>query len=206
MDNYCLFYIPKSSDQVSDILTIFFGGNAPVTNRADTGNVGVLLSNNTPVGYLIKDFSKLCKIKINGMVFLPNNYLIDVINSCLKNSGLETLPYKNSSGFVVGRILKKEKLIKTFMYEIDVKNEHVFAESTFELNEGSLVVVGLKNTYLLPGRMISEYKMRNYTPNARVCTLDDLQIPANEPYAPIIIEDDIAVGSDFFMTEAKINA
>ena len=206
MDNYCLYYIPKSSDQVSDILTIFFGGNQVVSNRADKGNVGVLLSNNLPIGYIIKDFSKLCKIKINGMIFLPNDYLIDVINSCLSNAGLETLPYKASSGFVVGKVNKKDKLIKTYLYEVSLGKESVYSESTFDLKENSLVVVAKSGTYLLPGRMISEYKMRSYLCNARICSNDDLQINSSDLYAPVVIDEDIEVGSDFFTTEAKVNA
>ena len=208
MDNYCLFYIPKSSlDPVNDILTIFFGGSVPVTNRLDKDNVSVLFNKEIPVGYLIKNFSKLCKIKINGMIYLPNDFLIDVINGELAKANLSLLPYKESSGFVIGKILSKEPLRKSFIYEVDLGDKKINAESTYGIKENSFVVIATVGTYLLPGRMIDSYKvMQKYICEGRICSFDDLQIPSEDIYSPLVIDEESEVGKDFFSMEEKVNA
>ena len=60
-----------------------------------------LLYNGTKlVGYRIKNFLRYAKIKYSGIIFLPNNPLIDVINSILSKYNLEVLDYKKGSGYI----------------------------------------------------------------------------------------------------------
>ena len=90
--------------------------------------------------------------------------------------------------------------------EVDIKENTIYVESSFSLDVSSLVVIAKENTYLLPGRMISQYKLSNgKTSSGRICTFDDLQINTSDIYQPIIVEDG-TVGNDFFITEAKVNA
>ena len=53
------------------------------------------------MGYEINNFIKYAKIRYSGIVFLPAKELIDVINCVLSKYKLETLAYKNSSGYIV---------------------------------------------------------------------------------------------------------
>ena len=60
-----------------------------------------LLYHNTKlVSYRIKNFLRYAKIKYSGIIFLPNNPLIDVINSILSKYNLENLEYKKGSGYI----------------------------------------------------------------------------------------------------------
>ena len=141
------------------------------------------------------------------MIYLPNSFLLKVINSVLLNHKLEGLSEKKNSGFIVGKIVNKTMNNKTFIYKIDIGKETLQSESTFNLNVNALVIVAITGTYLLPGRMISEYEIRNFGKmNARICTYEDLQMESFDIYQPLIIEENLDLGSDFFLTEVKANA
>lgn len=208
LNNYCLYYIPKSNDTVSDTLMIYFGENKIVNKRILKEEIIYLLSNNDIVGYALMNFSKLCKIKANGTLFLPNEFLIKIINDYLHQNKIEiTLKDKAESGFVVGRIISSSPLDKSYLYEVDIKSKIIKVESTFEIANSTLVVVALNGTYLMPGRMVNEYKNKDLNLGNRICTFEDLQMDVSNAFLPLLImEDDLEVGQDFFMTEEKIYA
>lgn len=72
----------------------------PVNKKVTNGEVTILFHDEQKVGYIINDFIKYAKIKYSGIIFLPADPLIDVINSVLKKYKLESLDYKKYSGFV----------------------------------------------------------------------------------------------------------
>ena len=63
----------------------------------------VLYKGESVVGYRISNFIRYAKIKYSGIIFLPANPLIDVINSVLDKYHLELLEYKNRSGYITKR-------------------------------------------------------------------------------------------------------
>lgn len=65
----------------------------------DLGEVDVLYHGSELVGYRIKNFIRYAKIKYSGIIYLPNNPLIDIINSILEKYNLEKLAYKKNSGY-----------------------------------------------------------------------------------------------------------
>ena len=71
-------------------------------NRVNSlsNEMDVLYFNDEVVGYRIHNFVRYAKIKYSGIIFLPADLLIDVINSVLAKYNLETLSYKKSSGYV----------------------------------------------------------------------------------------------------------
>lgn len=70
------------------------------SNRfVDLGEVDVLYFDSTIVGYRIKNFIRYAKIKYSGIIYLPANPLIDIINSILEKYHLDKLGYKKSSGY-----------------------------------------------------------------------------------------------------------
>ena len=85
--------------EYNDTLLILFN-DTPVDEVKDLGEVEVLCSNKIVAGYRIKHFIRYAKIKYSGIIFLPANPLIDVINNILKKYHLETLDYKINSGYV----------------------------------------------------------------------------------------------------------
>lgn len=206
INNYCLYYIPKTSDSVNDVLMIYFGENKVINKRELKDDVIYLYKDNEVVGYVLTNFSSVCKIKINGTIFLPNDLLIDVINNYLSSHHInDLLEYKNHSGYYVGKIINKVDKPKSFIYDVDIGNEVIKSESTFEIPTNQLVVIALDKTYLLPARMIQKYETKDKEIiNGRICTYEDLQMDVNNAYLPLLIyEDNLEVGSDFFYTKEK---
>ncbi|MCR4912109.1 MAG: hypothetical protein K5925_06330 [Bacilli bacterium] len=73
----------------------------PVTDKRGDEEIKVLYHQDKVVGYEIYDFIRYAKIKYSGIIFLPSDPLIDVINFVLENHQLEKLGYKKESGYVV---------------------------------------------------------------------------------------------------------
>lgn len=70
------------------------------SNRYENlGEVDVLYFDDEIVGYRIKNFIRYAKIKYSGIIYLPINPIIDIINSILEKYHLEKLAYKKNSGY-----------------------------------------------------------------------------------------------------------
>ncbi len=85
--------------EYNNTLLILFS-DAQVTKVDDLGEVEVLYSEEKLAGYRIKNFIRYAKIKYSGLIFLPADPLIDVINVILRKYHLESLGYKKHSGYV----------------------------------------------------------------------------------------------------------
>lgn len=209
INNYCLYYIPKSNEkEVNDMLMIFFGENKLVNKREIKNDLIMLKSNNDLIGYVIPNFSNYCKIKINGTIYLPNEQLIDLINDILINHELDKLAYKNHSGLYIAEILEKREHRKSFIYKVDIGSETLETESTFDLPINSKLVVAKSGTYIMPGRMINDYDTQDKIRlSGRIVTYEDLEMNIENPYYPILfLDEEIKVGSDFFLMEEKLDA
>ena len=89
--NYSLFYNYKL---IGDVLMIVFENETIPTSKEVLGDVVKIYANNKLIGVNIFNFSEIVKIKSNGLIPLPNNKLIDIINNVFENNSLEKLPYK----------------------------------------------------------------------------------------------------------------
>lgn len=97
-NNYCLF----NHHEDKDTLLILFSDET-VTFKRKSNEVNILYHDSNIVGYEIENFIRYVKIKYSGIIFLPNNLLVDVINSVLNNSQVEPLGYKTESGYIIKR-------------------------------------------------------------------------------------------------------
>ena len=104
------------------------------------------------VGYKISNFIRYAKIKYSGIIYLPADPLIDVINSILANHHLETLMYKKGSGYITkkngnsmgvfvipGTFLRDGDISKgrfASYYDLYIDNEN--DKELFEINEDIL--------------------------------------------------------------------
>lgn len=70
------------------------------TRSEEKGEIDILYHNDKIVGYKIKNFLRYAKIKYSGIIYLPANPLIDVINGILERYNLEKLDYKHGSGYI----------------------------------------------------------------------------------------------------------
>ena len=126
------------------------------------GEVDILYHDEQKVGYRLKNFIRYAKIKYSGIIFLPNNPLIDVINSILSKYNLENLEYKKGSGYIT------------------------------RVNDGVMQVYATEGTFLRDGTISK----------GRFCTYYDLYIDHEDEHSPIVINEYIKEGRDFFLTEA----
>ena len=135
--------------EYNDTLLILFSDEV-VTRVDDLGEVEVVYSENRLAGYRIKQFNRYAKIKYSGLIFLPVNPLIDVINTILRKYHLETLAYKNHSGYVTkihnnksmvyatsGAFLRGESIshgrFSTY-YDLYIQNENEHQLAVFDEN------------------------------------------------------------------------
>ncbi len=85
LDNTLL--IKLSDDEVTSVVSL-------------SKQMEVLYHNEEITAYRIKNFIRYAKIKYSGIIFLPADPLIDVINSILSDYKLNRLDYKNESGYI----------------------------------------------------------------------------------------------------------
>ena len=134
-DRYGIYNLHEENDA----LLILFS-DEEVTSKKNSKEVEVLYHEDKLVGYLIPNFIRYAKIKYSGIIFLPNNYLIDVINSVLTNNELETINYRKNSGFVVKTNEKGQKMVwaieGTFLRDHDIsKGKYVTYYDLYIKNE-----------------------------------------------------------------------
>ena len=84
--------------ELNNTLLVLFSDSS-ITRVEKIDEVEVLYHNEEKVGYRINNFIRYAKIKYSGIIFLPADPLIDIINVILKNHKLDTLAYKNNSGY-----------------------------------------------------------------------------------------------------------
>lgn len=204
MNKYCLYYFPPKSDpNLGDSLIVYFGGNLPTTRNEKGEGVDKLFNKDTLIGYLIHNFSSYCKIHVSGPIFLPNDEIVDLLNDILVNAGLNAIDYYDHSGFVIGEIIDKKPLKKSYLYEIDI-NRKINVESTFDLDKGEKVVIALNGTYLMPGMMVNSFDIQGgIKSDGRICSNQDLIVAPLEEFFPIIVEGDNKNGDDFFKVERR---
>ena len=177
INKYGIFY---HYEKDNDKLVILF--NDLSANRSEAiKDVLVSYHDDILVSYTINRINKIMKIHINGLISLPNEKMIEVINSFLKKANLETLKEKEHSDFIIGVITETEPSLKvvsegqTFIFD---KREGV------KINDK--VVIALKDSFLYDGRFLKENHL---------CTYKDLEInDSNE----LIIDNSLSENNDFF--------
>lgn len=135
--------------EYNDTLLVLFS-DEEITRVDDLGEVEALYVGNKLAGYRIKKFIRYAKIKYSGLIFLPANPLIDVINVILRKYHLETLEYKNHSGYVTklneskvmvyatsGAFLRDQTISHgkfCTYYDLYIKNENEHQLAVFDEN------------------------------------------------------------------------
>lgn len=82
---------------------VIYFDDSEVNNKKEFNEVNVLYHDDKVIGYEIANFIRYAKIKYSGIIFLPSNILIDIINNILIDNNLDTLGYKKESGYITKR-------------------------------------------------------------------------------------------------------
>ncbi len=201
MKDYAIYYSYKN---IGDVLIILFDKNKEVTSYEKKNNVVVIYHNDGVIGYNIFDVKEIIKIKNEGMIYYPSNALIDVINTMLKNAKVETLEYKEESGYVTAEVIDVIPLDEHKSYVIvGLENDSVnLIAKDVTVNVGDKVVIAKVGTYLNNGDVVKEGNMDGTLLNGHLCTNGELGINEDKEQV-LVLDKDIEVGKDFFSMEEK---
>ena len=136
-----------NNHELDNTLLVIFSDREITNSEFKNDILEVLYNNDEIIGYRIRNFIRYAKIKYSGIIFLPIDPIIDIINSILKEFDLEQLAYKKESGYVTklnGDKLGVYALKGTFLRDQTVSQGRFC--SYYDLfiqndNEHSLVVI-----------------------------------------------------------------
>lgn len=178
------------------------------THSVTNDRVVALYAGDELVGYNIFRISEVIKIKSNGLIVLPGNALIDVINSLLTASGFTALPYLENSGFVIGEVLTVEEHPESdhlHLTTVNVGNEVLdIVCGAANVRAGQKVVVATIGTMMFDGTSIVPSKLLGYPSSGMICSAFELHLdPEHKLKGILVLEDDAVVGTDFFKVRKK---
>lgn len=198
---YSMHYSYKG---IGDVLIIIFNNSLTATRYEKKDRITVIYHDDEIIGYNIFDIKDIIKIKNEGMIYLPNPALIEVVNTMLHNAGVPTLEPFDNSGYFIGEVMDAIPLDehKTFV-TVSLNDEYISTiakDATLEI--GDKVVVAKVGTRLSNGETVKEGNMDGTLLNGHICTNHELGIKEKETEITIL-EKEAVVGQDFFSLEAK---
>lgn len=177
-NNFSIFYSYKTH---GDVLIVSFKDEI-ITSVIHKGSVEVCYNKDDIITLRFNNMSKIIKIHSSGLVALPNNLFIDILNNILKKEKIDVqLAYKDKSDFVIGKVVEINK--------VDVASK-VIEVITNDLKINDFVVVANKDIRLATGKWTKDYQ---------ICTYKDLHISDDE--SVYIIDEECQVGTDFYNTK-----
>lgn len=203
--NYSLFYNLKL---IGDILLIILDEEI-IPNRKEKMDEDVVFiyHDDNLVGINIFNFSKLIKVKSTGLIPLPNDQFIDVINSRLKKFNF-ILPYKKESGFKIGKIIELEEHPESshlHLLKVDIGSEVLdIVCGASNVSIGAVVVVATIGTTMFDGSLIKKGKLLGYESYGMCCSERELNLTNDQNKRGLLILDDTyKLGEDFFQVYKK---
>lgn len=199
---YRLFYNHLA---LKDVLIIVIDPEARVLKSETHNNVVALYGENDKlVGYNIFHIDDVMKIKANGVIFVPDAKLLEVINSLLEREGLAPLPEIKDSGYRVAKVLSTEEHPldeKALILKLECGEKTYETVSSLKgIEEGSMVVVALDGTILFDGSVYHAVVIKNINNDVKVLSPVELRLEGSEKDA-FLLDDDPSFkdGEDFFV-------
>ena len=103
---YRLFYDFKTN---GDVLFLVYEPETEPDTIKEGNNVTGLFKEGRFIGANFFQIGEVVKLKTSGMIVTPDDALIDVLNTILKQNGLPELPYCRDSGYKVAKIVALEE-------------------------------------------------------------------------------------------------
>ncbi|MBO8461313.1 MAG: DUF4479 domain-containing protein, partial [Firmicutes bacterium] len=146
-------------------------------------------------------------IKSTGLIPLPNDQFIDVINSRLKKFNF-ILPYKKESGFKIGKIIELEEHPESshlHLLKVDIGSEVLdIVCGASNVSIGAVVVVATIGTTMFDGSLIKKGKLLGYESYGMCCSERELNLTNDQNKRGLLILDDTyKLGEDFFQVYKK---
>lgn len=162
-----------------------------------------IYSNDTLVGINIFNFSNLIKIKTEGMIVLPPDTLIDIINDKLSKFCIEKIDYIKESGFKVGKILSVEEHPESshlHLLKVDINSEVLdIVCGAKNVKENMKVVVATIGTTMMDGTVIKKGELLGEVSYGMCCSPRELGLKIEyPPHCLLELDENVQVGQDFF--------
>lgn len=203
--NYSLFYNYKL---MGDVLMIIFENDLIPTSKVEEDDFIKIYHGEKLIGVNIYNFSNIVKIKSKGLIPLPHPALIDVLNEEFEFHGLEKLPYKENSGFKIGKILTVDEHPESshlHLLKVDVGNEVLdIVCGAANVKENAIVVVATIGTTMFDGTVIKPGKLLGEVSNGMCCSERELNLIDDQTKRGLLLLDEsYEIGSDFFNIAEK---
>ncbi len=199
---YRFFYNHKS---LGDVLIIVINPEARVASKKELGNVVALYGEKDElVGINIFHIDDVMKIKANGVIMVPSEKMLMIINNIITKEGLEPLPALTYSGYKVAEVtLTEEHPLdeKALILTLKCGEEKLETVSSFQnIKVGSKVVVATDGTILYDGSVFHKAVIRNINNDVLVVSAPELRIEGSEKEAFLLDEEPSFIsGEDFFL-------
>ncbi len=175
-----------------DVLVVVFNYGNKATHYVRNSDLGIAYSNDRVIAYNFFNISKIVKIRAKGIIYLPSDILVDLLNSLLGKN--EKIDYKKDSGYqiVIAKEIKNRDEKKDICYlENGPRMLEVCLLPKDMVKEGDRFVLA-KTGVMLPSGMICK------RPSA--CSNYDLGIDEDKQHI-YTLDDLYIIGSDFFRME-----
>lgn len=188
---YRLFY---NHSALKGVLVIVINPEAQVASSKEKGNVvAVYDKDKNLIGINIFHIDDVMKIKANGVIFVPSEKLLEIINNILTKEGFDPLPPVLDSGYRVAKVSKKNLQSITLRC---AEEEYETQSDLKGIKEGSVVVIAVDGTILHNGSLFHK-KPKN---EARIMSAPELHIEGKEDEAFLLNEEPTFIpGEDFFI-------
>ena len=159
---------------------------------------------NKLIGLNIFHIEEVMRIKANGIIFVPDEKLLEVVNSILAKEGMEPLAPLSHSGYQVATVYETEE------HPLDEKSQILKLKSGSSIFEtvsrfpnvevGSKVVVALPGTILHDGSLFRSAVIKNINNDVLIVSPAELRLEGSAEEA-FILDDDPSFkdGDDFFL-------
>lgn len=198
IEKYTLTYSYKDTN---DTLIINFSNGLSEQSRSKSKNVIVIKNDGKIIGYHVQKFSEIMKIWSKGRIFMPSELFLQIVNNVLINAKLEPLANSESSGYYIGKIIKKLDLDGGYIYQIDLFKETRYCFSRESLQLNSRVVVIKSGATHVNNEIVPSYQLNGYQISAKLCYEDELYL--SDKHILITLDNEGQIGDDFFKTEVK---
>ena len=199
---YRFFY---NHQALGDVLIVVINPEARVDHKKELGNVVALYDERDVLtGINIFNIDEVMKIKANGVIMVPSEKMLMIINNIITKEGLEPLPVLSYSGYKVAEVtLTEEHPLdeKAQILTLMCGEEKLETVSSFpNIKAGSKVVVATDGTILYDGTIFHKAVIRNINNDVLVVSAPELRIEGNENEAFLLDEEPSFVsGEDFFL-------
>lgn len=199
---YGCYYNHKT---IGDILLIEIKPSVFPSRYEKKDDVVALYKDDELVGINIFNISDIVKIKAEGFIHHLNEEVLAVINSKLKNVGLEELPYQEGSGFKVAQIIDIEEHPDSdhlHICKVDVgeKEPLQIVCGAFNAKLNLKCVCALPYTFMPDGKQIVPGKLLKIDSYGMLCSGRELGLSGYEKIHGLLeLDDSYTVGKDFFL-------